>query len=235
ALRQLAGAAQGACLGADLGIDARDTERLHLARQGLGNGLRMSADARSMARAGELQSRVFDLGRLLRRSGLGCPSDPAVCSDSEGARKRHMTRRRLAWIALVSLGVLAAFGALWGMFGPDRITLTTGQIQERVNRNLPREFKNVTVEQATVTVADGRVALRVEARAAAVGQRARAAVSARGVPRFSAERGEIFFDADEVKVTDFAVTGGNVAGRIDRLGALRERLETAAGNAIAAG
>ena len=146
-----------------------------------------------------------------------------------------MTRRRLAWIALVSLGVLAAFGALWGMFGPDRITLTTGQIQERVNRNLPREFKNVTVEQATVTVADGRVALRVETRAAAVGQSARATVSARGVPRFSAERGEIFFDADEVKVTDFAVTGGNVAGRIDRLGALRERLETAAGNAIAAG
>jgi hypothetical protein len=146
-----------------------------------------------------------------------------------------MTRRRLAWIVLSSLGVLAAVGALWSMFGPDRITLTAPQIQERVNRSLPREFKGVTVEQATVTVADGRVALRVEARAAAVGQSARATVSARGVPRLAAERGEIFFDADEVKVTDFAVTGGNVAGRIDRLGALRERVETAAGNAIAAG
>jgi hypothetical protein len=146
-----------------------------------------------------------------------------------------MTRRRLAWIVLGSLGVLAAVGALWSMFGPDRVTLTAGQIQERVNRSLPREFKGVTVEQATVTVADGRVALRVEARAAAVGQSARATVSARGVPRLAVERGEIFFDADEVKVTDFAVTGGNVAGRIERLGALRERLETAAGSAIAAG
>jgi len=146
-----------------------------------------------------------------------------------------MTRRRLAWIALWSLGLLAAAGALWSVFGPDRITLTAGEIQERVNRSLPREFKGVTVEQATVTVADGRVALRVEARAAALGQSARATVSARGIPRFSAERGEIFFDADEVKVTDFAVTGGNVAGRIERLGALRERLETAAGNTIAVG
>src|SRR5262245_7286838 len=123
-----------------------------------------------------------------------------------------MTRRRLAWIVLWSLGVPAAAGALWGMFGPDRITLTAGQIQERVNRNLPREFKGgVTVEQATVTLADDRVALRVDARAAALGQSAKATVSARGVPRLSTERGEIFFDADEVKVTDFAVTGGNVA------------------------
>jgi hypothetical protein len=146
-----------------------------------------------------------------------------------------MTRRQLAWIVLGSLGVLATVGALWGMFGPDRVTLTTGQLQERVNRALPREFKGVTVEQATVTVADGRVALRVETRAAALGQSARAIVSARGVPRLSAERGEIFFDADDVKVTDFAVTGGNVAGRLERLGALRERLETAVGNAIAAG
>lgn len=147
-----------------------------------------------------------------------------------------MTRRRLAWIVLVSLGVLAAVGAVWGMFGPDRVTLTASQLQERVNRMLPRQFKGgVTVDQATVTVTGGQVALWVETRAAALGQSLKATVSARGVPSFSAERGEVFFDADEIKVMDFAVTGGSVAGRLERLGALRERVETAAGNAIAAG
>jgi hypothetical protein len=146
-----------------------------------------------------------------------------------------MTTRRLAWIVLVSLGLLAAVGAVWGMFGPDRVTLTAGQLQERVNRMLPRQFKGVTVDQATVTVTGGQVALWVETRAAALGQSLKATVSARGVPYFSAERREVFFDADEIKVMDFAVTGGSVAGRLERLGTLRERVEAAAGNAIAAG
>jgi hypothetical protein len=147
-----------------------------------------------------------------------------------------MTMRRLAWLVLGILGLVFAIGALWSTFGSDRVTLTAAQLQERVNRALPREFKGVTVDQATVSVAGGRVSLRVDTRAAALGQSVKGTVSARGVPRLAAERGEIFFDADEVKVTDFAVTGGNIATRIERLGAaLRERVETAAGHAIAAG
>ncbi|HMK78627.1 MAG TPA: DUF1439 domain-containing protein, partial [Xanthobacteraceae bacterium] len=139
------------------------------------------------------------------------------------------TRRRLAWISLVVAGVLVAAGALWSVFGPDKITLTQSELQQRVNRALPRTFKGVTVEQANVTVADGRVALRVDTQAAVLGQSFRASVAARGVPRFSADDGALFFDADDVKVADFAVTGGKVA---ERLGPLRERAETAAGKAI---
>jgi hypothetical protein len=147
-----------------------------------------------------------------------------------------MTIRRCTWFALAILGVLAAASALWSVFGPDRIVLTTSQIQARINRSLPREFRGVTVEQATVTVADDRVALRVETRAAVLGQTFSAVVHARGVPRFSPDRGEFFFDADEVKVTDFAATGGSVAGRLDRLGAsFKERAEALAGKMAAAG
>jgi hypothetical protein len=147
-----------------------------------------------------------------------------------------MTKRRISWIALAVLGVLAALGALWSALGPDKIVLTTAQLQERVNRALPREFRGVTVEQATVTVADGRVGLRVEVRVAALGHALRGVVSARGVPRYDSERGEIFFDAEDVKVTDFALTGGNLGERFDRLPAvIRDRVEAAAGAAIAAG
>jgi len=146
-----------------------------------------------------------------------------------------MSKRRLAWILLPVLGALAAFGTLWSAFGPDKITLTTSQLQQRVNRALPREFKGVTVEQATITVAEGRVALRVETRAAALGQTVEAVVSARGVPRYDSARGELFFDPENVTVTDFTLAGGALAERIERLGgALQSRVEAAAGNAIAA-
>ncbi len=147
-----------------------------------------------------------------------------------------MTRRRWTWVALAILGGFTAAGALWSVFGPDRIVLTTSELQARINRSLPREFRGVTVERATVTVADDRVALRVETHAAVLGQTFSAVVYARGIPRFSPDRGEFFFDADEVKVTDFAATGGSVAVRIDRLGAsLRERAEAAAGKLVEVG
>ena len=147
-----------------------------------------------------------------------------------------MSNRRFAWIALAILGAIAAFGTVWDSPGPDTIMLNAAQLQERINRALPRQFKGVTVERATVALAQGRVALTVEARAAALGQSVAASVSARGVPRYDPERGEIFFDADDVKVGDFAFTGGRLAERIDRLGGdSRARVESAAERAIATG
>ena len=71
-----------------------------------------------------------------------------------------MTKRRLAWIALGALGVLIVAGLAWEAFGPTTIVLTAPQIQERINRALPREFKGATVERASVTIVDGKIALR---------------------------------------------------------------------------
>jgi hypothetical protein len=147
-----------------------------------------------------------------------------------------MSKRRLAWITLVVIGAITGCGALWSALGPDKIVLTTAQLQERINKALRREFKGISIQQATVTVAESRVALRVEVSATALGQAFRAVVTARGVPRYDSEHGEIFFDAEDVKVLDLAPAGGNLADRFDRLGgALRQRVETAAGSAIAAG
>jgi hypothetical protein len=64
-----------------------------------------------------------------------------------------MTKRTLVWILLTAVGLLAVAGALWGASGTRKITLTQTKLQERVNRDLPRDFKGVTIEQATVTLA----------------------------------------------------------------------------------
>jgi hypothetical protein len=147
-----------------------------------------------------------------------------------------MTRRRLAWIAIVLLGVLGILGALWSAFGTEKIVFTAAQLQERANRQLPRDFKGVTVERTTITIAEGRIALRVEIHATALGQGFAAVVSARGEPIYERERGELFFDAEDVKVENFTPTGGSLAARIDRLDkTLLGRVEAAAGTLIAAG
>jgi hypothetical protein len=152
-----------------------------------------------------------------------------------------MNLRRLTWIVAVALGVLAIAGALWSAFGTNRIVLTDAQLQERINRRLPREVKGVTIERATVKIADGRVALNIEIQASALGQTFAAAASARGIPHYDAERGELFFDADDMKLENFTVS--NPAGRVDQLGERLSgpvgekltRMKAAAGNTIAAG
>ena len=127
--------------------------------------------------------------------------------------------RRLTWVAAFVLGLLALAGAAWSAFGPEKIVLTEPQLQERINRQLPREFRGVTVERATVSLADGRVSLHVEARATALGQAFAAAAFARGVPRYNAEGGEIFFDAEDVRLENFQIDTGSLAERAERLGA----------------
>jgi hypothetical protein len=127
-----------------------------------------------------------------------------------------MTRRRLAWIVAGVFGALAIGGPVWSAFGTNRIVLTDAQLQERVNRELPREVKGVTIERATIAIAEGQIALRVEVRASALDRTFAAAAHARGIPRYDAERGELFFDADDVKLENFNI--GNSADRVDQPG-----------------
>ncbi len=152
-----------------------------------------------------------------------------------------MTRRLLVWIVAVVLGALAIVGGLWSAFGTNRIVRTDAQLQERINRQLPHEVKGVTIERATVTIADNQIALRVEIRASALGQTVAASAFARGIPRYDAERGELFFDAEDVKLENFTVgdrAGGadEPSGRLsDLVGEKLMRIKAVAGSAITTG
>jgi hypothetical protein len=127
-------------------------------------------------------------------------------------REDIMSGRPLAWIGVAILGAVAIAGALWSAFGTSRVVLTDAQLQERINRQLPHEVKGVTIERVTVTIAENQIALRVEVRASALGRTFATAALARGVPRYDADRGELFFDADDVKLENF--TMGDSAGRV---------------------
>jgi hypothetical protein len=153
-----------------------------------------------------------------------------------------MTKLRLARIAAPALGALMVAGAALSAFGPEQIVLSEVQLQERINRELPRQFRSVTIEGSTVSLASDRISLRVEARATALGKMLTATAFARGVPRYDAERGEIFFDAEDVRLEDFG-SGGltkQLGARIGgRLGEAIEQnvtgIEAAAASVIAIG
>ena len=146
-----------------------------------------------------------------------------------------MTKRKLAWIALTAIGLLGAAGVLWGASGTHTIRLTESELQERVNRHLPREFKGVTVEHVAVALAGDRIALRIEAHGAALEVPYEVVASANGVPRYDAVQGELFFDANSVRIESFTLRGTPLLGGEDNPDTRRARIEAATHSVVETG
>jgi len=123
-----------------------------------------------------------------------------------------MSRRRTAWIVVAVVGFLSAAGLLWSMFGFDRLTFTAEELQSRLNQQLPRTVRDVTIERVDVALADNRLALRIAMQARVLQQPVSATVSARGVPRYAAQETAMYFDADEIKIEQLAISGRTVLG-----------------------
>jgi hypothetical protein len=113
-----------------------------------------------------------------------------------------MTRSRLMWITAFTLGTITIAGAGLSAFGPERIALSEAELQERINPALPRQFHGVTVERATVGLASSQISVRIETRTTVVGKTLTTAAVARGVPLYNAERGEVFFETEDVRLED---------------------------------
>src|SRR3984957_21079650 len=105
-----------------------------------------------------------------------------------------MSRGKLAWIVVALAGVLAAGGLFFSAFRTSKLAFTEPEIQERLNRQLPKTVRGVTVERVAAHLEENRLALRIEVQGAVVRQPVSAVVSARGVPRYDGHSAEIYFD-----------------------------------------
>src|SRR5215510_11484114 len=123
-----------------------------------------------------------------------------------------MSKRRIAWIVVALVGLLSAAGLVWSMFGSDRLTFTAEELQSRLNQQLPRTVREVTIERVAVALADNRLALRIAMQARVLQQPVSTTVSARGVPRYAADEAAMYFDADNIKIEQLAIAGRTVVG-----------------------
>src|SRR5262245_26746598 len=123
-----------------------------------------------------------------------------------------MSKRRIAWIVVALVGLLSVAGLLWSMFGSDRLTFSAAELQSRLNQQLPRTVRDVTIERVDVALADSRLALRIALQARVLQQPVSATVSARGVPRYAADEAAMYFDADNIKIEQLAIAGRTVVG-----------------------
>src|SRR5262247_1999552 len=95
------------------------------------------------------------------------------------SRRFVMSRRRMAWIVLALAGLLSAAGLVWSTFGSDKLTFTAAELQSRLNQQLPRTIRDVTIEHVNVALADNRLALHIALRASVLQRPVSATVSGR--------------------------------------------------------
>jgi Protein of unknown function (DUF1439) len=141
-----------------------------------------------------------------------------------------MSKRKRVWIAVALVGVLSAAGLLLTMFRTSKLVFTESDIQARLNQHLPKTFKEVTIERVAVRLAENRLALRVDMQGTVMRQSVSAVLSGRGVPRYEAQSGAMYFDADDAKIDQLKIARRSVAGGDDTTP--RSRLTEAAGSAV---
>lgn len=126
-----------------------------------------------------------------------------------------MTRRTLMWAGVVLLFLLAV-GGLWAVYGVRTVTLTEAQIQERINKQIDKDFrvkgvahllvKTVKVKDAVVHIQDDHIIVLIDVEGTLRGNKKFTLTAySVGVPAYSL--GEFFFRPDKVEVQKFAYEG----------------------------
>jgi hypothetical protein len=126
-----------------------------------------------------------------------------------------MTRRNLMWTGVIFLVLLAMIG-LWTVYGTHRISLTEADVQDRIQRQLDKDFpikgaarllvKTVRLQGATVNIQDGRVIALVDVEGVLrTNKKFTLTAYAVGVPTYIA--GEFYFKPDRIAVQKFAYEG----------------------------
>lgn len=141
-----------------------------------------------------------------------------------------MTKRAIAWISTILIGCLAAIAMLASLFGATTVSFSENEIQSRLNAQLPRTVKDVTVESVTARLSAGRIALRTSVSGTTLRQPFSAVVTSRGAPRYDPKQGAVYFDADDVGVEQLIVRGRALAGEDET--ASRGRMAEAANSAV---
>jgi hypothetical protein len=121
-----------------------------------------------------------------------------------------MSKRVLVRTLVIVLALLATAGMLWSMFGTSKLVFTESELQERLNQQLPRTVREVTIERVDVGLAESRLALRIAFQAMVLRQQVSAVLSTRGVPRYEPTSGTMHFEAEATSIDQLTIAGRNV-------------------------
>lgn len=108
----------------------------------------------------------------------------------------------------VNLGVLVVVLVSligWGAFGIHTVHKDSAYLQALVDKILPKDIKGVTVEKATILLADNKALVTVEVKGRKLGRNFQLIAEGVGVPDYKQSTGgTVFLRPEQVEVTHFS-------------------------------
>jgi hypothetical protein len=125
-----------------------------------------------------------------------------------------MTKRKLAWAAIIFAAVVALVGIAWTFFGVHEIRMTQAEIQQKIDAKMPHTTKNgVTISNVRLDLADDKIGLALDASATKFHTEYAIGAQTKGTLRYNSAEGSFYFQPDLLKVTRVEANGASVSDK----------------------
>ena len=146
-----------------------------------------------------------------------------------------MSKRGWAWAGLITLALVSVVGGVFLIFGGSHtIRLSQEDIQERINKQLPKTWNDITVTEASVNLAE---TMTVHATMGGEKFNRRFDLSGTAEGEIVYRKGAFYFEPISITVEQFTYQGNTIAGglknTLDRYlddGKLKDALERGTDN-----
>lgn len=126
-----------------------------------------------------------------------------------------MTKRKLAWGAIIVVALLSIGATLWSFFGTDEFSMSEASIQQKIDAKMPHVTKSgVTVSNVKLDLSNDKINLSLDANATKLKQVFDVSGATTGTLRYSVTEGAFYFHPEALELNSFKVNGGNVSEKV---------------------
>jgi hypothetical protein len=115
-----------------------------------------------------------------------------------------MNKRKLAWISVIVLGVLAVVG-LCTVFNKHTVTFSEQDIQQKINAQLSKDRRNQTINVRNLRIKflNDQIHLNLDMEGKKLGQPFEINVFTIGTPQYDSRKGEFYFRPQSITIESF--------------------------------
>lgn len=124
-----------------------------------------------------------------------------------------MSKRRIAWCAIALVALASLLIGVFGLSGVKTVRLSAADLQARIDKELPREYKGVTLTRASLSITEKDVHIALELEGRTLGQHFSLEATGVGVPRYDRRDAAFYFAPSKLAVEKLVLSGESATER----------------------
>ena len=127
-----------------------------------------------------------------------------------------MSKRKLAWGAIVIALLIGIAGVCWNVFGLHEVKMTQSEVQQKIDAKMPFTTKNgVVIHSVALDLTGDKIGLVITASATKLKTEFIVKAETKGTLTYNNLDGTFHFKPDELKLVDVKTNGESVSNKLD--------------------